>query len=53
MAENDALVELIQTAEYLEDIPMWDKEIIDSIPLGMATLSIEKEVEEEVKEEGK
>ena len=23
MAENDALVELIQTTEYLEDIPMW------------------------------
>ena len=23
MAENDALVELIQTAEYLEDIPTW------------------------------
>ena len=23
LAENDALVELIQTMEYLEDIPMW------------------------------
>ena len=23
LAENDALVELIQTTEYLEDIPMW------------------------------
>ena len=23
VAENDALVELIQTTEYLEDMPMW------------------------------
>ena len=23
LAENDALVELIQTTDYLEDIPMW------------------------------
>ena len=23
VAENDALVELIQTTEYLEDTPMW------------------------------
>ena len=23
LAENDALVELIQTTEYLEDVPMW------------------------------
>ena len=23
LAENDALVELIQTTEYLEDTPMW------------------------------
>ena len=23
MAENDTLVELVQTPEYLEDIPMW------------------------------
>ena len=23
LAENDALVELTQTTEYLEDIPMW------------------------------
>ena len=23
LAENDVLVELIQTTEYLEDIPMW------------------------------
>ena len=23
LAENDALVELIQTTEYLEDIPTW------------------------------
>ena len=55
LAENDASVELIQTTEYLEDIPMWDKEIIGSIPLDMVTLSIEEEeeVEEGVEEEGK
>ena len=32
LAENDALVELIQTTEYLEDIPTWDKEITSSTP---------------------
>ena len=26
LAENDALVELIQTTEYLEDIPMWGQQ---------------------------
>ena len=54
-AENDALVELIQTIEYLEDIPMWGQEIISSILLGMVTLSIEEEeeVEEGVEEEEK
>ena len=26
MAENDALVELIQTTEYLEDTPMWGQQ---------------------------
>ena len=24
--ENDALVELIQTTEYLEDMPMWEQD---------------------------
>ena len=32
LAGNDALVELIQTTEYLEDTPMWDKEIMGSTP---------------------
>ena len=48
LAENDALVELIQTTEYLEDIPMWEQ--IDYW-LYMVTLSIEEEegVEEDKK----
>ena len=25
LAENDALIELIQTTEYLDDIPMWEQ----------------------------
>ena len=53
LAENDALVELIQTTEYLEDIPMWSKEIISSLLLCMVTLSIEEEVKEGVEEEVK
>ena len=53
MSENDALVEPIQTMEYLEDIPMWGQQrLLGSIPLGMVTLSIEEEggAEEEVEE---
>ena len=55
LAENDALVELIQTTEYLEDIPMWDRGIISSTHLGMVIHSIEEEeeVEEGVEEEEK
>ena len=49
LAENDALVELIRTTEYLEDIPMWDRGIIGSTLLGMEIHSIEEEVEEEEK----
>ena len=51
MAENDALIELIQITEYLEDIPMCGQRDYQLYPLGMATLSIEEE--EEVEEEGK
>ena len=53
MVENDALVELIQTTEYLEDIPMWGQRDYQFYPLGMVTLFIEEEegAEEEVEEE--
>ena len=53
LAENDALVELIQTTEYLEDMPMWGQRDYQSTPLGMVTLFIEEEegAEEEVEEE--
>ena len=53
LAENDALVELIQTTEYLEDTPMWGREITNTIPLDMVTLFIEEKegAEEEAEEE--
>ena len=53
LAENDALVELIQTTEYLEDTPMWGQRDYQFYPLGMVTLFIEEEegAEEEVEEE--
>ena len=53
LAENDALVELIQTTEYLEDTPMWEQRDYWFYPLGMVTLFIEEEegAEEEVEEE--
>ena len=47
LAENDALVELIQTTEYLEDVPMWGQRDYWLYPLGMVILSIEEEVEED------
>ena len=55
LAENDTLVELIQTTEYLEDIPMWGQRDNQLFPLGMVTHSIEEEeeVEEGVEEEEK
>ena len=40
LAENDALVELIQTTEYLKDTPTWGQEIIGSTPLDMVIPSI-------------
>ena len=53
LAENDALVELIQTMKYLEDMPMWGQQDYQFCPLGMVTLFIEEEegTEEEVEEE--
>ena len=52
LAESDALVELIQTAEYLEDAPSWGQRRF-YLPCNMGTLSREDEVEvvEEEKEE--
>ena len=47
LAENDALVELIQITEYLDDVPMWGQGTIDFIPLNMVTPSTEEEVEED------
>ena len=45
LAENDALVELIQTTEYLEDTPTWGQRDYWLYPLSMVILSIEEEVE--------
>ena len=33
LAENDALVELIQTTEYLKDTPMWGQRLLTLPPL--------------------
>ena len=52
LAENDALVELIQTTKYLEDTPTWGQRDYQLYPLDMVTLSIEEEAEEEVDKEG-
>ena len=51
LAENDTLVELIQTAEYLEDVPSWNRE--GFIHQDMEILTIEDVVEDvvEVEEE--
>ena len=32
LAENDALVELIQTTEYLDDVPMWGQKRLSTAP---------------------
>ena len=50
LAENDALVELIQTTEYLEDTATWEQRDYWLYPLDMVTPSIEEEAE--VEEEG-
>ena len=41
LAENDALVELIQTTEYLGNMPMGGQRDYQFYPLGMVTLFIE------------
>ena len=51
LAENDALVELIQTTEYLKDAPMWGQRVYQLYPLGMVIPSIEEEEEVEVEED--
>ena len=51
LAKNDALVELIQTTEYLEDTPMWGQRDYCLYPLGMVIPSIEEEEEVEVEED--
>ena len=50
LAENDALVKLIQTAEYLEDAPSWGQRRFYPCH-DMETLSIGDEVEVMVEEE--
>ena len=51
LAENDALVELIQTTEYLEDAPTRGQRDYWLYPLDMVTPSIEEKAEEEVEVE--
>ena len=51
LAENDALVELILTTEYLDDVPTWGQRDYRLYPLITLILSIEEEVEEEVEVE--
>ena len=52
LAENDALVEFIQTTKYLEDTPMWGQSDYQLYPLDMVIPSIEEEVEVEEDENG-
>ena len=52
LAENDALVELIQTTEYLDDVPTWGQRDYRLYPLNMVTPSTEEEVEVEEDEIG-
>ena len=51
LAENNALVELNQTTEYLDDVPTWGQRDYRLYPLNMVTPSTEEEVEEEVEVE--
>ena len=52
LADNDALVELIQTTKYLDDVPMWGQRDYRLYPLDMVTPSTEEEVEVEEDEIG-
>ena len=47
LAEDDALVELIQTTEYLDDVPSWGQRDYRLYPLNMVNPSTEEEVEED------
>ena len=51
LAENYALVEQIQTTEYLEDTPIWGQRDYRLYPLDMVILPIEGQEEEEVEVE--
>ena len=51
LAENDALVELIQTTEYLDDVPTWGQRDYRLYPLDMVIPSTDEEVEEQVEVE--
>ena len=51
LAENDALVELIQTTEYLDDVPTWGQRDYRLYPLQYGIPSTEEEVKEEVEVE--
>ena len=51
MAENDALMKLIQTTKYLEDTPTRGQRDYWLYPLDMVTLSTEEEEEAEAEEE--
>ena len=51
LSENDALVELIQTTEYLDDVPTWGQRDYRLYPLDMVIPSTEEEVEEKVEVE--
>ena len=46
-----ALVELIQTTEYLDDVPTWGQRDYRLYPLDMVIFSTEEEVEVEEEEE--
>ena len=52
LAENDALVELIQTTEYLDDVPTWGQRDYRLYCLDMVIPSTEEEVEVEEDENG-
>ena len=51
LAENDVLVELIQTTEYLEDAPTWGQGDYRIYPLDMVIPFIKDEEEVEVEED--
>ena len=52
LAKNNALVELIQTTEYLDNVPTWGQRDYRLYPLSMVILSMEEEVEVEEEESG-